>query len=288
MDSLIAKSEPLVHLRDVHVFYDEQCALDVEDWSLFTGERVFLLGQSGSGKTTLMRAVKGRVRPLSGTVTVMGDEPTRSDRRTQKRVQRRVAMVDQEFHLVPSMRVIENVLMGCLGRVSPWRSMLGSYPSEEWQKAETILDEVGLTGLGNRRADKLSGGQRQRATLARALMQDAEIIVADEPVSNLDPELAEDALELLIECVERRGATLIVSLHQPALAKRFATRLVGLREGKIIYDGKPEGLTEEASDLLYRSTLPEDMMNPTEPAHDRTSETVEKEISPPDLRLLGR
>ena len=166
--------------------------------------------------------------------------------------------------------------------------MFGWYSGKEWRQAETILQEVGLEGLGNRRVETLSGGQRQRAALARTLMQDADIVLADEPVSNLDPELAEDALELLVRCVERRGTTLIVSLHQPALAKQFATRLVGLRQGKVVYDGPPSDLTREASDLVYQSTLPEGGLNPMESKHDRASTTLEKKTSPPDLRVLDR
>jgi phosphonate transport system ATP-binding protein len=186
------------------------------------------------------------------------------------------------------MRVIDNVLTGALGHLPTWKTLFGSYPTAEWEKAERILSEVGLEGLEDRRVETLSGGQRQRAAIARALMQDADIILADEPVSALDPELAEDALDLLVECVERRNMTLIVSLHQPALAKRFATRLVGLADGKIIYNGSPEGLTAEASDKVYRGTLPHNMMDATGPVHDTTSKTIAEKGAPPSLRVVDR
>jgi phosphonate transport system ATP-binding protein len=166
-------------------------------------------------------------------------------------------MIDQEFFLVPRLSVVDNVLHGCLGRVSPWKSLLGWYPEEEWRRAGEILEEVGLAGLHDRRVETLSGGQRQRAAIARALMQEADVILADEPVSALDPELAEDALELLVECVARRGVTLVVNLHQPELARRFASRLVGLAHGKVVYDGVPEGFTAEDAELVYRGRLPE-------------------------------
>lgn len=238
-------------LDSVHVIYGDTCALDVEHLSISPGERVFVLGRSGSGKTTLARVVKGRVRPSTGSVTVLGKQLRTSSNSARRRMQRRIAMIDQEYYLIPRLRVVENVLLGSLGRVSPWKSLLGWYPTEEWLKAESVLHEVDLERLARRRVESLSGGQRQRAAIARALMQEAEIILADEPVSNLDPELAEDAMELLVECAQRRDVTLVVSLHQPAIARKFATRIIGLSEGCVVYDGPPERFTEDKASFLY-------------------------------------
>lgn len=240
----------VIQLENVHVLYGSTLALDVERLAIGAAERVFVLGASGSGKTTLARLVKGRLRPSTGTVRVLGKDPAAAGP-MRRSIERRVAMIDQEFFLVPRSTVIGTALHGALGRVRPWKSLLGWFPPAEWEKAEAILSEVGLEGLGGRRIETLSGGQRQRAAIARALMQDAEVILADEPVSNLDPELAEDALELLVGCVARRGVTLVVNIHQPELARRFATRLVGLAVGKVAYDGAPEGFTAEKAELLY-------------------------------------
>ncbi|MGH9815801.1 MAG: phosphonate ABC transporter ATP-binding protein [Candidatus Acidiferrales bacterium] len=240
----------VIQLENVHVLYGSVLALDVERMAVRPAERVFVLGASGSGKTTLARLIKGRLRPSTGAVRVLGSDPA-NGQHGRSAVQRRVAMIDQEFFLVPRSSVIRNVLHGSLGRISQWPSLLGWFPASEWEKAEAILCEVGLDGLGARRIETLSGGQRQRAAIARALMQDAEIILADEPVSNLDPELAEDALELLVDCVARRGVTLMVNIHQPELARRFATRLIGLAAGKVVYDGAPEAFTAEKAALLY-------------------------------------
>jgi phosphonate transport system ATP-binding protein len=234
-----------------------------------------------------MRVFKGRVKPATGACRTAGGDPRAHSRSSRRRIQRRIAMIDQEFYLVPRMRVVENVLTGCLGRVGKLRSLLGFYPKDEWEKAEHILAEVGLNGLGNRRVETLSGGQRQRAAIARALMQDADVILADEPISNLDPELAEDALELLVECVERRQVTLVVSLHQPSLAKRFATRLIGLAAGEIIYDGPPEHLTDEAAHRVYRETLEDDTLRPRKSNDEHPPSTMAKPASPPNLRVLG-
>ncbi len=274
----------VIRLREVHLLYGQTCALDVEQLDLRAGERVFVLGHSGSGKTTLSRIIKGRLKPSTGSVEVLGQDPYKLDRERFRAYQRHVAMIDQEFHLVPRLRVVDNVLHGCLGRVSSWRSLLGWYPGEEWRKTEEILTEVGLQELGDRRVETLSGGQRQRAAIARALMQEAEIILADEPVSALDPELAEDALELLVECASRRGVTLVVNLHQPELARRFASRFIGLANGKIVYDGPPAGFTEQHAQLVYRG-------NGNGRSHKRNrvedpATSVAKETGPPDIRLV--
>ncbi|MCH9649053.1 MAG: ATP-binding cassette domain-containing protein [Deltaproteobacteria bacterium] len=246
-------SEAVIELLEVHQLFGQVLALDVESLIIHRGEKVFLLGHSGSGKTTLSRLLKGRLQPSTGTVRVLGQDPASRDPARQRSIQRRVAMIDQEFFLVPRMSVMGNVLTGCLGRVRPWRSLVGWYPQAEWKKAAEILEEVGLDALGHRRVETLSGGQRQRAAIARALMQEADIVVADEPTSSLDPELAEDVLELLVDCVSRRGVTLMVNFHQPELAKGFASRFIGLADGRVVYDGPPDGFKEEHSERVYRS-----------------------------------
>jgi len=245
---------PVIKLGKVHVIYDQKCVLEVVELEVFEGEKVFVLGRSGSGKTTLARLIKGRIKPNSGQVRVFDQDPAASDPKQRRAFQHRVAMIDQEFYLIPRYTVISNVLSGSLGRVSAWKSMFGWYPESEWSKAESILDEVELSGLGERKVETLSGGQRQRVAIARALMQEAEIILADEPISNLDPGLGEDALQLLVQCVERRGVTLIINLHQPVLARRFASRFIGLSDGEVVYDGSPQGLEEYGTEFVYRST----------------------------------
>jgi len=278
---------PVIRLQDIHVLFGNLCALDVESLEIDPGERVFLLGHSGAGKTTLSRLIKGRLRPTSGTVRVLDCDPATTDPARSRSIQRRTAMIDQEFYLVPRLSVVSNVLHGCLGRAPRWRSLLGWYTRVEWEKAENILREVGLDGLGDRRVDTLSGGQRQRAAIARALMQEAEIILADEPISNLDPELAEDALELLVECAARRGVTLLVNLHQPVLAKRFASRLVGFANGKMVYDGPPEGFTDQDAEKVYRGS-PRQPFPPKQGPHDSTSKNLEKKTTNPNIRLVRR
>ena len=247
---------PVVELHDLHMLFNTVCALDIGSLRIQRAERVFVLGRSGSGKSTLSRLIKGRLKPSTGRVSVLNRDPLQGRTRGSGRGARRVAMIDQEFHLIPRLSVVDNVLTGCLGRVAGWRSLVGWYPEEELGKAESILREVNLNSMAHRRVETLSGGQRQRTAIARALMQEADVILADEPVSNLDPELAEDALDLFVECVRRRKVTLVVNLHQPSLARKFASRIIGLSDGCVVYDGPPENFTEEAAAFLYQA--PED------------------------------
>lgn len=286
----------LIELDSVHVLYGSTLALDIEHLEIGAGERVFVLGHSGSGKTTLARLIKGRLRPSTGTVRVLGWDPASA--RNRRRRQRRVAMIDQEYFLVPRLTAVENVLQGALGRVPPWMSFFGIYPRTEWIEAESVLAEVELDGLGHRRVETLSGGQKQRTAIARALMQQADIILADEPVSALDPELAEDALELLVACVTRREVTLLVDLHQPELARRYATRFLGLAQGRLVYDGPPEGFTDEIAELVYRGrpvdeAAGSDLVSPQPPLDAQETSHVDAETGlattnpRSDIRLVG-
>jgi phosphonate transport system ATP-binding protein len=277
--------QPVITLEGVHALYGRSLALDVDRLAIGPGERVFVLGRSGSGKTTLSRLIKGRLEPATGRIQVLGSDPATADRRRRREIQRHVAMIDQEFFLVPRLSVVHNVLHGCLGRVPPWHSLIGWYPTGEWERAESILAEVELDALGDRRVETLSGGQRQRAAIGRALMQEAEIILADEPVSALDPELAEDALGLLVDCVRRRGVTLVVNLHQPSLAQRFASRLIGLAGGQVVYDGPPAGFGPQHAELVYRGNGKRPRP-PQEPPRDSIAADVAPKAGAPDLRLV--
>ncbi len=244
--------EYVINLKNVCVRYGKLSALDIDELRIERSERIFVLGRSGSGKTTLSKLIKGRIEASGGEVNVLGLDPFEAQHIQRRESQQRIAMIDQEFFLIPRLSVVNNVLLGCLGRVSPWKTYFGWYPADEWEKAESILNEVGLRGIGHRRVETLSGGQRQRAAIARALMQDADIILADEPVSNLDPEFAVDVLKLLVDCAERRSVTLLVNIHQPSLARKFASRFIGLADGKVIYDGPPINLTADNEEFIYR------------------------------------
>jgi phosphonate transport system ATP-binding protein len=232
--------------------------LSIEDLQIGRGERVVIIGPSGAGKSTLLRSIKGYVRPTHGKVEVMGLNLATAPRRQRKSVNRRVGLIYQQFHLAERLSVLRNVLCGRLGATARWKSLLGWFSSTDLQIAWSAICEVGLQKQVHQRADTLSGGEQQRVAVARALTQGPAIILADEPVSSLDPAWAEDVLELIVEVQERHEATLVMSLHQPHLAKRFAKRIIGLRNGRIVFDGPSGSLSDSCIEEIYRGddTLP--------------------------------
>ena len=244
-------AETVLALHDIVVSYGRpRPALEVEQFTVGRAEQVALVGPSGCGKTTLLRLANGYVRPDRGRVELFGE---RLDPRggRQRSLRRRVGFVFQGFQLVERASVFENVLWGRLGRVGTVASLLGRFGNEHRDAALAAIEEVGLSEQTWQRADTLSGGQQQRVGVARVVAQEAELILADEPVSNLDPRLAEDVLELLQEVARHHRATLLTTLHQPDLARRFAERVVGLRAGRPVWDGPATELDEGAVASIY-------------------------------------
>jgi phosphonate transport system permease protein len=213
------------------------------------GQFCVILGSSGAGKSTLLRAVNGLVTLTSGTIEVDGTPVTP---RSLRLVRSKVAMVHQQFGLVGRGTVIDNVLGGALSRVSTVSALFGVFPERYRRKACSLLDDLGLReGQLYRRASQLSGGQQQRVAIARAFILDPAVVLADEPVASLDVEMSRTILRLLRDTSARRGATVLVSLHQVALAKEFADRIVAMRAGKVIADGSTSELGEEALERVY-------------------------------------
>ena len=244
---------PMIGIEYLEVQYARRSpVLSIERLDIARGERVAVIGPSGAGKSTLLRTIKGYVRPVHGKVEVMGVNLSTARSRERRRVNRRVGLVYQQFHLARRLTVLQNVLCGRLGLTSRWRSCLGWFSAEDRRTAWSAICEVGLRDRVHQRADRLSGGEQQRVAVARALAQQPAIILADEPVSSVDPARAEDILELITEVQRRHGATLVMSLHQPGLARRFADRIVGLRKGRVVFDGVPASLTEAMQKELYR------------------------------------
>ncbi|KQM81966.1 phosphonate ABC transporter ATP-binding protein [Agromyces sp. Leaf222] len=220
-----------VALRDV--------ALRVEP-----GEIVVLLGLSGSGKSTLLRQVVGLEGPTSGGVRVLGEEVPSLTGRRLRALRSRVGFVFQQFELVPSLTVLENVLTGALAELRGPRLGLWAYPRRLKLTALGHLDRVGLLDRAYQRADTLSGGQQQRVAIARALMQDPEILLADEPVASLDPESSDQVMALIREIAMDAGLTVVCSLHQVDLALSWGDRIVGLRHGEVVLDTPAAGLSK--------------------------------------------
>ncbi len=247
---------PAVVLDGLQVRYgpERPWVLDLDHLTIRAGERVALIGPSGSGKTTLLRVLNGYVLPEHGHMAILGRviDPKRPRETWPQEERLRVGFVFQDFALVERATVFQNVLWGRLGRVRALPSLLGIFPRADKFAAMRAILEVDLRDQAAQRVDTLSGGQQQRVGIARVLAQEAEVLLADEPVSNLDPVLAEETLALLATLSRAHGATLVMSLHQPALAARYADRVIGLRSGAIVHDGPSGALDEAAVRRIYR------------------------------------
>ncbi|MGF1552867.1 MAG: phosphonate ABC transporter ATP-binding protein [Paracoccaceae bacterium] len=226
-------------------------ALDGVDLRVEGAEVVAVIGPSGAGKSTLIRCVNRLVEPTSGRIVLDGEAITGLSTRGLRRARRRIAMIFQEFNLVERLSVMENVLSGRLGHVSFLAAALRRFPQRDIDAAFDLLDAVGLTGFENVRADALSGGQRQRVGIARALMQEPKILLVDEPTSALDPRTARTILGLIARLARERGLPVLVNIHDVSLALDFAERVVGLSEGRVVFDGPPEAVDADALTRVY-------------------------------------
>jgi len=215
------------------------------------GQVVGLIGPSGSGKSTLIRCINRLVKPTGGRVELNGTDVTRLGRSGLRRARRHMGMIFQEYALVERLTVMENVLSGRLGYVSFWRSFFRRFPRNDVDKAFALLDRVGLTDQVDKRASALSGGQRQRVGIARALEQDPELLLVDEPTASLDPKTARQIMRLITEVCRERTLPAIISLHDVPLAKMFADRIIGLRAGEIVFDGPPSELDTAVLTEIY-------------------------------------
>ena len=231
-------------------------ALDGVDLSVRAGEFVVILGSSGAGKTTFLRALNRLVEPTHGTVRINGRAVTGAGPAELRAVRRQVGMIFQQFNLVRRLSVLDNVLTGRLGYVSPLASVGGRFPEADRRLAGECLSQVGLAHLAKRRADTLSGGEQQRVAIARALAQSPAVVLADEPTASLDPALTDSIMGALRRINVDRGLTLVVSQHQLATAIEYATRIVGFRAGRVVFDGRPVDVTPSAVAQIYGGLAP--------------------------------
>ncbi len=210
-----------------------------------------IIGPSGTGKSTLVRCINRLVTPTSGAILFKGLDLTQLSGKALRMARRRIGMVHQEYNLVERLSVMENVLSGRLGYVSAWRAFLRRFPQDDIDRAFGLLDAVGLADFATRRADQLSGGQRQRVGIARALMQAPELLLADEPTSSLDPKTSVEIVELMQRLAAERGIPVIINIHDVELGKRFASRVIGMSQGSVVFDGPPENLTDQDLATIY-------------------------------------
>ena len=210
-----------------------------------------IIGPSGTGKSTLIRCINRLVEPTSGEIFFENQDLVKLDRSALRLARRRIGMVFQEYNLVERLTVMENLLCGRLGYVAPWKAWLRKYPQADIDRAFSLLDTVGLAGFANQRADSLSGGQRQRVGIARALMQEPRLLLADEPTSSLDPKTSVEIMELISAMGRANGIPVMINMHDVELAKRFADRIIGMSGGEVVYDGGPQGLGEDMLKTIY-------------------------------------
>jgi phosphonate transport system ATP-binding protein len=223
----------MLEFKNLSKTYDDGTqALKEVSFSVEPGEFLVVIGLSGSGKSTLLRCTNRLIEPTSGSITWDGIEITAADQAQLRTIRRRIGMIFQHFNLVKRLSVLHNVLSGRLGYLETGKSMMYRFSREDRASAEKALERVGLTEQTYKRASELSGGQQQRVGIARALMQDPQIILADEPVASLDPVLAHTILGYLERFNKEDGITVICSLHYLDLVQRYATRVIGLRDGK--------------------------------------------------------
>ncbi|MEI5663967.1 phosphonate ABC transporter ATP-binding protein [Bosea sp. CCNWLW174] len=212
---------------------------------------VAIIGPSGTGKSTLIRCINRLVDPTSGSIMLGGIDLAKLQGEPLRAARRRLGMVFQEYNLVERLTVIENVLCGRLGYVPVWRAWTRRFPEADIARAFALLESVGLGDFATRRADQLSGGQRQRVGIARAVMQEPDLILADEPTSSLDPKTSVEIMELLAKVGRERNIPVLVNIHNVALARRYALRMIGMSKGLVIYDGPPAGLQDSHLAEIY-------------------------------------
>jgi phosphonate transport system ATP-binding protein len=243
------------------------------------GQMVALIGASGSGKSTLLRHLSGLVcgdRHRDGAIQVLGRQVQADGRldRDVRRLRADIGYIFQQFNLVGRLSVLRNVLIGCLGRMPRWRGSMGLFSQEEKDRAMAALERVGLAEHAYRRASTLSGGQQQRVAIARTLCQQAQVILADEPIASLDPESARKVMEILADINEKDGKTVVVTLHQVDYAIRFCERVVALKAGRVHFDGSVYALTGQFLNDLYDGDLDLSLVTP-----ERTGQSVLSPVS---------
>ncbi len=224
--------------------------LSINILSIKYGERIAIVGQNGAGKSTLIKLLTGFMRCSAGRLNVLNQEMNSDLSPDALRLLRKdIGQVLQGLHLVARLTALDNILIGSLGRLNGWKSLVGIYPKEEIQRARQALDAVGLSKKADTRTDKLSGGEKQRVAIARMLMQKPRLILADEPTAALDPGAAAEVCDLLV--TSARDATLITVVHNPTLLPVLAQRVIGLKAGRIVFDVPTSEVNEQRLQSLY-------------------------------------
>lgn len=243
--------DPILRIRNLEkVFPGGHRALDNVTLDVYPGEFLIIIGLSGSGKSTLLRCINRLVEPGGGSIIFDGRNVTTAGKSELTRIRRRIGMIFQQFNLVNRSTVLTNVLAGRLGFLPAWRSLTGLIPAEETARALKYLEKTGISDKAHDRAGNLSGGQQQRVAISRALMQEPDLFLADEPVASLDPATSDSVMRHLA-ALNREGITVLCSLHFLSLARKYGSRVVALKDGAVVYDGPPEKIDDAWFGKIY-------------------------------------
>lgn len=246
-------TEKLLELKNLGKTYDKKnYALKGINLTINKGEFIVVIGPSGAGKSTFIRSINRMIAPSEGEIIFDGAHMEKIKGRELKHQRSDIGMIFQHYNLIGRTNVIKNVLHGRLGKMSFIHSLLNLYPESDKQEAVDLLKKVGLEKQVYQRANDLSGGQMQRVGICRAIMQHPKLILADEPIASLDPNSATIVMDHLQEVTEERGITCIVNLHQVDFAKKYATRIIGIQAGQIVFDGLPTDLDDQTIAMIYQ------------------------------------
>ena len=215
------------------------------------GEITAVIGPSGAGKSTLIRCINRLVESTAGEIILQDQDVNKLNKKELKNKRRKMGMIFQEYALVERLTVMENVLSGRLGYVSFWRAWLRKFPQKDINQAYQLLERLGLKEHVNKRSDHLSGGQRQRVGIARALIQDPDLLLVDEPTASLDPKTARQIMRLITEMAKERNLAALINIHDVLLAREYVSRIIGMRNGEIVFDGSPLELNKDTLTTIY-------------------------------------
>ncbi|XJS10681.1 phosphonate ABC transporter ATP-binding protein [Aerococcaceae bacterium WGS1372] len=246
----------MIEIKNVSKVFDNGViGLKNVDLTINKGEFVCIIGLSGAGKSTLLRSLNRLNDITEGEIIIDGESLTQASSKKLRRMRRNIGMIFQQFNLVRKNTVQKNVLSGRLGYYNNWQTLLGLFSKEDYQRTLTALEKVGLADKLKDRSDSLSGGQQQRVSIARTIVQEAELILADEPVSALDPVTSETVMNDFKRLNEEAGRTIIINIHSVPLARKYASRIIGMRAGEIVFDGPASEATDAKLDEIYGQAI---------------------------------
>ncbi|MEG0591847.1 MAG: phosphonate ABC transporter ATP-binding protein [Coprobacillus sp.] len=248
--------DKVLEFNNVSKIYDNGTkALNDISFQVNKGEFISIIGPSGSGKSTLLRSVNQLININSGVISIDGETIHDKKGKNLRMMRRKIGMIFQNYNLVYRLSVIQNVLHGRLGYMSRLDGVLERYKETDKEQAIQLLEEIGLNQHIYNRASDLSGGQKQRVGIARAIMQAPQLLLCDEPIASLDPSSSKKIMDMLFQMTQKRNIACLVNLHQIDVAKKYSSRIIGLSKGEIIFDGKPDDLTDEMIEKIYGTSI---------------------------------